>query len=79
MNDTPPDDKPFEVDEILGWTEFACWTVLALSPFLYWVNGPAVSHDQLVVRCGLVTIAVLGALGLRARKLLLVRRETKDE
>jgi hypothetical protein len=79
MTDTPPDDEPLELDEILRWAEFACWTTLALAPFLYWVNGPAVSHDQFVVRSGLVVIAILGAFGLRARKLLLSRRKPNDE
>ena len=50
---------------IRGWLEFCCWTTLALAPFLYWVNGPAVSTDQLVVRTALVVIAAVGAIGLR--------------
>ncbi len=70
-------DKPAEqeaeeeitTEEILYWAEFACWTTLALAPFLYWVNGPSVSTDQLVVRTGLVTLAVAGAVVLRSLKL----------
>jgi hypothetical protein len=51
--------------EIRGWAEFCCWTTLALAPFLYSVNGPAVSTDQFVVRTGLVVSAAGGAVGLR--------------
>lgn len=58
--------------EIRGWVEFGCWTILALAPVLYWVNGPAVSPDQFVVRSALIAIAASGALGLRT--LALVRR-----
>ncbi|HET6880599.1 MAG TPA: hypothetical protein VFI31_10615 [Pirellulales bacterium] len=51
--------------EIRGWGEFCCWTTLALAPFLYWVNGPAVSTDQFVVRTALVVVATCGAIALR--------------
>jgi len=51
--------------EIRGWAKFCCWTVLALAPFLYWMNGPSVSNDQFVVRTGLVVLSSLGAVGLR--------------
>jgi hypothetical protein len=79
MDDHTTDDPTLEIKEVLGWAEFACWTTLALAPFLYWVNGAAVSQDQFVVRTGLVAIAVLGAVALRARKFLLARRKPKDE
>jgi len=36
-----------------------------LFPFLYYVNGPAVSTDQLVVRTILIIVAVVGAVLLR--------------
>jgi hypothetical protein len=45
--------------------EFMCWTVVALTPFLRWVNGPAVTTDQFVVQVGLVVIALVGAFSLR--------------
>ncbi|HQU41810.1 MAG: hypothetical protein B7Z73_05410 [Planctomycetia bacterium 21-64-5] len=51
--------------EIRQWAEFCCWTTLALAPFLYWVNGPAVSTDQFVVRTALVALAAAGAITLR--------------
>lgn len=66
------DDPPITTEELLGWIEFGCWTSLVLYPFLYYVNGPAVSTDQLVVRIALVMLSVLGALVLRIRKI--VRR-----
>ena len=56
---------PRSVDELLGWTEFACWTALVLAPFLYWVNGSSVSTDQLVTRTVLVILSAGGAVGLR--------------
>jgi hypothetical protein len=45
--------------------EFMCWTVLALAPFLRWVNGPAVSTDQFVTHITVLTIALTGAIALR--------------
>lgn len=45
--------------------EFCCWVVVALAPFLRWINGAAVTDDQFYIQCGLVTLATTGALGLR--------------
>jgi len=53
-------------DGVRYWLEFSCWTTLLLAPFLYWVNGPAVSTDQFVVRTVLVSLAAVGAVSLRA-------------
>ncbi len=58
-------EEPLSTREILGWMELSCWTTVALAPFLYWVNGPAVSTDQFVVRTILVTVAVVGGIVLR--------------
>jgi hypothetical protein len=58
-------ERELTPQEIRGWAEFCCWTTLALAPFLYWVNGPAVSTDQFVVRTALVVLAAAGAVGLR--------------
>ncbi len=53
-------------DGIPLWAvELGCWTMLALAPFLYWVNGPAVSPDQFVVRTALVVLALVGAVTIR--------------
>lgn len=60
-----PDDD-IEIESLLNWLEFASWTAIALFPFLYWVNGPAVSTDQYVVRSILVVVAVVSAIGLRS-------------
>lgn len=68
MSDDAVDQQP-EPDltpaEIRIWAEFCCWVSLALAPFLYWINGPAVSSDQFVVRTALVATAAIGAVGLR--------------
>jgi hypothetical protein len=59
-------DQDIKPAELRYWLEFGSWTTLALSPFLYWINGPAVSQDQLIVRSGLIVLAACGAFGLRA-------------
>jgi len=64
--------------EILGWLEFACWTMLLLAPVLYYVNGPSVSIDQLVVRTALVVLAGLGAIALRLINWQRSRRDEKE-
>ena len=69
-----PEEQGLTTEEILYWAEFACWTTIALAPFLYWVNGPAVSTDQFVVRTALVTLAVIGAVVLRSLKFYWKRR-----
>jgi hypothetical protein len=58
-------DDTLSGGEIRYWIEFGCWTTLALTPFLYYVNGPSVSTDQFVVRSALVILAAFGAVGLR--------------
>ena len=63
------EDPPITWSEVRDWAEFFGWTTLALVPFLYWVNGPAVSDDQFVVRCILVAVATLSALGVRGYKM----------
>jgi hypothetical protein len=45
--------------------EFCCWVVVCLAPFLRWVNGAAVTDDQFLIQMGLVTLAMVGAIGLR--------------
>jgi hypothetical protein len=59
------EDETLTPLDLQRWIEFGCWTTLALVPFLYWVNGPAVSTDELVVRVALVLFAAAGAIGLR--------------
>ena len=80
-SNTPEIDR----DDVVHWAEFACWTALALMPFLQWVNGPSVSTDQAVVRTALVVLAVTGCVVLRivnwrrrVRRRAAKTKETKD-
>ena len=57
--------EPLSERAVAGWLELGCWTMVVLSPLLYWVNGPAVSIDQVVVRSGLAGFALGGGLALR--------------
>lgn len=59
-----PDDN-IETKEIPRLLEFGCWTAVLLFPVLYYVNGPAVSTDQFVVRTILVVVALGTAVSLR--------------
>lgn len=71
------DNEPLTPTELCMWLEFACWTMVALAPFLYWVNGSAVSTDQFVVRTALVLIALVGGISLRTVKLFNKFKSTK--
>jgi len=64
-NDETKQEDEIRLEELLPLLEFGCWTAIVLFPFLYFVNGPAVSTDQLVVRTILVITAVTGAVVLR--------------
>jgi hypothetical protein len=59
------DDKDVRFRDVAPAIEFACWVVVALAPFLRWINGAAVTDDQFVIQVSLVTLALSGALGLR--------------
>jgi hypothetical protein len=54
--------------------EFMCWVVVALAPFLRWVNGPAVTSDQFAIQVALVTLAGIGAISLRVYRIVANRR-----
>ncbi|MGO8753331.1 MAG: hypothetical protein ACLQNE_45930 [Thermoguttaceae bacterium] len=54
--------------------EFSAWTLVALAPFLTWVNGPSVSTDQFVVRTSVFTLALVSAVTLRIGKIVRGRR-----
>ena len=45
-----------------GPLEVAFWTGLVLTPVLCWVNGPAVSADQMIVRSAVVATAACGVM-----------------
>ena len=65
QNTSETRDSELTWNETRGWLEFACWTTIVLCPFLYWINGAAVSYDQLVVRTALMLLAIFGAIGFR--------------
>lgn len=62
--------------QILGWLELGCWLALVMMPVIYWLQGPSVSHDQFVVRTGLVIVAAVAASGLRIRTILQRNRKS---
>jgi len=45
--------------------ELGCWTATAMLPILAWINGPAVSPDQCVIRWAAAMVVVWTAIGLR--------------
>ncbi len=57
--DSNESNDELSLQEVCYWLRFGGWVTLALIPMLYFVNGPAVSLDQYVVRCGLVVIAII--------------------
>lgn len=69
----PPRDRPHEplsVTEVRYWAEFICWTMVVLAPLLTWLNGPAVSTDQFVVRTATFCLALIGGVSLRTCQIL---------
>ena len=68
-----PDDSTKTAAEPLDpWflAEFGCWTAVILAPILTWVNGPAVSTDQFVVRTAVFCLALAGGIGLSVARIL---------
>ncbi len=57
--------------------ELACWTAVVLSPFLRWVNGPAVSTDQFVVRIAITSLPLIGGIAIRVAKITRSRAEDR--
>lgn len=68
VSKTGETDETLEAVNLTPYIGFACWTMIVLFPLLYWVNGPAVSTDQFVVRTMLIVLAVGGAVGSRLAK-----------
>ncbi len=58
-------ESPIYFRDVAPAIEFSCWVVVALAPFLRWVNGAAVTGDQFVIQVSLVAISLAGAIGLR--------------
>jgi hypothetical protein len=47
---------------------------LGFVPWLYWVNGPAVTSDQAVVQWLMIGAAIVGGVTLRIRAVLLKKK-----
>jgi hypothetical protein len=62
-----PKGQGLSRDVALRWLESGCWVSLGLAPLLYWIDGPAVSHDQFLVRTSVVASSGCVAVGLRVR------------
>lgn len=58
---SPDDDEEITWEELLSHLEFGCWTAIVLIPIIYYVQGPSVSQDQLVMRSIVTATAVIGA------------------
>ncbi len=72
--DEPSDSQESE-EGIPRWAfELGCWTMVALAPFLTWVNGPPVSTDQAVVRTAVFSLAFVGGIVLTGLRLFWKRR-----
>lgn len=52
--------------EVAPAMEFMCWVVVLLVPLLRLANGAAVTDDQFVIQVALFSLALVGAIGLRA-------------
>jgi hypothetical protein len=55
--------------------ELCCWFVVVLAPILTWVNGPAVSTDQFVVRTIVFCAALTGGIVFSVANFLRWRRQ----
>lgn len=73
VDGTNDETNELSASELIGWIELGCWISIALLPLLYWVNGAAVSMDQLVVRWIVVSVMICGAAGAGVRRWLAVR------
>jgi hypothetical protein len=73
------DTEPQPQEPVDPWllAEFCCWTVLVLAPILRWVNGPAVSSDQYVVRVTVFALTLAGGVGIRVGKIVLRRLRSR--
>jgi hypothetical protein len=60
--------------DMLPWLELFCWSVLGFVPWLYWINGPAVTTDQAVVQALMISAALIGGVTLRIRAIRLKRK-----
>jgi hypothetical protein len=61
-------------NETVGWTELFAWMAFAMTPIIWWLQGPSVSTDQFIVRCALLSGSGCAAVALRAAAVLRHRR-----
>jgi hypothetical protein len=66
------DEDRIATSEVLSSAEYFSWCVLILAPIVFYLNGPAVSLDQRIVRIGLVAVS-----GVTVAILRLVKRQRK--
>jgi len=61
------DSSDLCIRDVMWFVECGSLSALLIIPFLYYVNGPAVSRDQLVVRSTLTALAVIiaGVFGVK--------------
>lgn len=55
---------PVSYAELLRGLEFGCWVAAAVIPILFFVNGPAVSKEQSLVRILLTAMSLTGGISL---------------
>ena len=80
--ESPTPDDEITWQELFVHLEFGCWTAIVLIPIIYFIQGPAVSHDQFVMRSLVTAIAVIGVPTLtilRRRKLAAVKSKNPHE
>jgi hypothetical protein len=68
MADKTNDD--LDMHELLGWTEFCCWSALVMIPLIYWLQGPSVSTDQFTIRTAMIVVAAIGGVSFRTGALI---------
>ena len=72
------DNSKEEAIDPFFMAEFCCWTMVILAPLLTWVNGPAVSTDQFVIRTAVFSLAVIGATSLRMANIVRKRAKKRE-
>ncbi len=63
MSESTNEEQDFV--QLLPWIEFCAWCSLVLTPIIWWLQGPSVSHDQFVVRTGMVVLSAIVAISFR--------------
>jgi len=76
--DDPVADEP-DLGVVISWAEFCAWATLAMTPVIWWLQGPSVSTDQFVVRTSLLVISAATGLSLRIWAIFQVMRTSSSE